>query len=122
MQDTVLAALRRGVHNIRDLRAWLSVSARNFAVERNRLAANRVAREQRASRPEGHSPSSDEGDQLAAVELMTSALRELTEQYRTAVLKRHIEGLSYEELARSEGVERVRGPTASSSRATPPSQ
>ena len=97
-QDAWVAALGRGRTRAVD-RPWLGglLRHRNFADRRK--AATRFDRERGAARGEA-TPAADEiAAQMELRELVSRALRELDEPYRTAVYLHFVEGKSMRELA-----------------------
>ncbi|MCC7014820.1 MAG: sigma-70 family RNA polymerase sigma factor [Planctomycetes bacterium] len=99
-QETWLAALRaRPAARAAELRAWLSVVARNVARRARRSEELRAAHEPRGAREE----RVDGPDELAArVELqrkLAEALLALEEPYRSALVLRYFDGLSTIEVA-----------------------
>jgi len=100
-QDTWVAALRA---RPADLRAWMSVVARNFARRSRRDAGLRDAHEPQAARHE----SIEGPDEIAArVELqrkLAAALLALEEPFRTALVLRYLDGLSSIQVAERLGV------------------
>ena len=83
--------------------SWLATIARNLLAEQRRGEARRRARERAVARPEG---GGDAGDPLERAALRRALLDEvlaLPEPERGAVVLRHLEGLSYAEVAARTG-------------------
>ena len=92
---------------------WVTTIARNQAVDQRRRSARRVLSGDRIARlTADHRPLPDEiVEDEADRQLALDALRRLRPRYRRIVALRDIDGVSYEEIAESEGtsVEAVRG-------------
>ncbi len=87
--------------------SWLFRIAYNTAVSRHRRLRGETAsvdaiRETTGTEPTDHRPESDPAHQLHTTErqaLVHTALSELAEEFRTVIILREMEGLSYEEIA-----------------------
>ena len=99
-QEALLAASRGGNRSRHSFRAWIAGAVRNLHLHRVRSDAERVAREQLAAHPERVEDSTLALERLECVELLSRAVRELPEPYRTSVLLRWYEALTPEEIAR----------------------
>src|SRR5262245_9621332 len=104
VQDANLAALdertRRG-----PLKPWLAQVLRNLWRMRARGAVRRRGREQSAVDPGAAAPSADLLlDRLELMHLLSRALSELAEPYRSTILMRYHDGLSGVEIARRQGI------------------
>ena len=100
-QDTWVAALRA---RPADLRAWMSVVARNFARRSQRDAGLRSSHEARGARTE---PVEGPDEIAARVDLqrkLAEALLALEEPYRSALVLRYLDGLSTIQVAEKLGV------------------
>jgi RNA polymerase sigma factor (sigma-70 family) len=104
VQDTWVAALEASPQRAAQgrLRAWLAVVARNLALRRRRREAVRRAVERAAARPE-RTGERDEVGRLQLQRALMDAVLALDEPYRSAVVLRHLDGLSAAEIARRHG-------------------
>jgi RNA polymerase sigma-70 factor (ECF subfamily) len=99
VQQTWLAALTSGPDDPRRLRQWLATVVRNFARRGHRGGARRTAREERHTRP-ARVPATDELVVRAeAHRLVVSAVLELEEPYKTAILMRYLDELPPRRIA-----------------------
>jgi len=99
-QETLARALQSPTPRTR---SWLAAVARNLSFEFRRSDAHRRAREKDSARSE----AVDEVEALERAALQRSLIDEvmrLAEPERTAIVLRYLEGLSYEELAASQGI------------------
>jgi RNA polymerase sigma factor (sigma-70 family) len=106
-QQTFLSAYRAllGGTRVRDEGAWLATIARNEC--RARIAAGmRVPLPIPDGDLEAIPTTSDEAERSARVEELRSAIAELPERQREAVVLRHLYGLSYREVATALGLSR----------------
>lgn len=102
-QDAWLVALTRPAA-ARDPRAWLTGVVRKLAGRQTRSAERRRRRESAAACGEAV-PSTDELVERSELqERLSSAVRALDEPYRTTVLLHYAEGLSLEQIARTQRV------------------
>lgn len=87
--------------------SWLFRIGYNAAVSGKRRARLKVhsldaAREQSGTEPDESRPDSEPGHAMEVAEqqtLVQRALSELTDEYRTVIVMKEMEGLSYEEIA-----------------------
>ncbi len=87
--------------------SWLFRIAYNVAVSRHRrhrggTASVDAIREQTGVEPTDHRPESDPAHHLHTTErqaLVQTALNELAEEFRTVIILREMDGLSYEQIA-----------------------
>jgi len=87
--------------------SWLFRIAYNTAISRHRRRRGGVAsidaiRETTGTEPADHHPESDPAHHLQTTErqtLVRDALNELAEEFRTVIVLREMEGMSYEEIA-----------------------
>ena len=110
VQDTWVAALEAEIgpgiqaRDSEGWRAWARVVTRNLSLRRARRESERRALEREAARPE----ATDEKNELAArMELqrkLGDAILTLDEPYRSTVVARYLDGLSFEEIAKREGI------------------
>lgn len=106
VQESLLAALRRGPRADRALEPWLSRVVRNVAGRWRRGQARRADRDARAADAPGH----DAGDPQATVQrldaqqLLLEAVRDLPEPSRSTIVLCYFEELSTAEVARRGGV------------------
>ena len=102
-QDTWVSVLRRPPRTPGPVRAWLATVLRRQLRQRQRSGARRRERERACAREEA-TPGVDEVVARASVhEELVRGVLALDEPYRTTVLLRFFEGLSYREIARSQG-------------------
>lgn len=105
VQDTWVAALGSGPRHLQGgrLRAWLATVARNVARRQHRDEANRRRHEEQCG--ESADPEvTDEVERLRLQRLVADQVLALREPYRTAVLLRYQEGLSYARIAKRENI------------------
>lgn len=104
VQDTWLAALRRGPDAARDLRPWLGKVMRNFARERFRSRRRGEAREADVARRGRELPGPGElAERVELQQLVVRIVMELPQALRTTVLLCYFEGLEPSEIARRTG-------------------
>jgi len=104
--DLTQETLQRALSSARPwgrARGWLATIARNLLAEQQRGDARRRAREQEAARPEGQDPA-DPIERAILRRTVLDAVLGLPEPERTAIVLRHLEGLSYAEVAARTGV------------------
>jgi RNA polymerase sigma-70 factor (ECF subfamily) len=102
-QDAWVAALSRP-GPVRDPRAWIAGVVRHLARREARSGERRQRRESLAARAE-RVPSTDELVERSELqERLSAAVRDLDEPYRTTVLLHYAEGLSLEDIARTQRV------------------
>jgi len=108
LQDTAVAALEHPpALDHRPIRAWLGAVLRNRWRMDRRSALRRRAREQAAAIAEPTEAGDDAAAGLGrarALEKLAAALVALDEPFRTAVIRRYLDGRSAAELARELGV------------------
>ncbi len=109
VQDTWLAALERGSQprDARGLRGWLATVARNLALRAGRREAARPGIERAAARREAVEGGQEAVERVQLQRLLADAILVLGEPYRSAVILRHLDGLSSTEIARVQGCTRV---------------
>jgi RNA polymerase sigma-70 factor (ECF subfamily) len=100
-QDTWVAALRA---RPADLRAWMSVVARNFARRSRRDEGLRSAHEARGARSEPVEGPDEIGARVELQRKLAEALLALEEPYRSALVLRYLDGLSTIQVAEKLGV------------------
>jgi RNA polymerase sigma-70 factor, ECF subfamily len=89
---------------------WLYTIARNVQIEKHRRKYHPQFSIEEAMEDVGFEPTSPRSnpqaraESLENVEKVQIALQELSEEYRTAVILRFMEDLSYEEIAQIQGV------------------
>lgn len=106
-QDTALDALEARPDGSRPLRAWLATVMRHNLAKLRRGEANRSAREDAVRRSE-LAPAAQEAVERAETHRnVVQAVLALAEPYRSTLLMRFFEQLSYDEIARKTGVTRA---------------
>jgi len=106
-QDTTVDALERGPDGARPLRGWLVTVMRNNLAKLRRGEGNRTARED-ARRGAGLEPAAlDVVEKAETHRNVVLAVLALEEPYRSTLLMRFFEQLSYDEIARKTGVTRA---------------
>jgi RNA polymerase sigma-70 factor (ECF subfamily) len=106
-QDTTVDALERGPDGARPLRGWLVTVMRNNLAKLRRGEGNRAARED-ARRGAGLEPAAlDVVEKAETHRNVVLAVLALEEPYRSTLLMRFFEQLSYDEIARKTGVTRA---------------
>ncbi|HEX6881905.1 MAG TPA: sigma-70 family RNA polymerase sigma factor [Planctomycetota bacterium] len=106
-QDTALDALEARPDGSRPLRAWLATVMRNNLAKLRRGEANRSAREDAVRRAE-LAPAAQEAVERAETHRnVVQAVLALSEPYRSTLLMRFFEQLSYDEIAKKTGVTRA---------------
>ncbi|MCC6669621.1 MAG: sigma-70 family RNA polymerase sigma factor [Planctomycetes bacterium] len=103
VQDTWLAALRHGMARVSP-RGFLATIARNRARNRARDAARRRRHEAAAARAEWTIPTDEVVAREEARRLVSDALVQLEEPYRSTLVLHFLEDLSAAEIARRAGV------------------
>ncbi|MEM7306134.1 MAG: sigma-70 family RNA polymerase sigma factor [Planctomycetota bacterium] len=99
VQDAFLAAIEGETETVRSLPRWLSRVTRNLALNVRRSEQHRRLREQRGSRQEAVGSHGDASSELALRELVTRAIDDLPEPYRTAIQLRYVEELQPRHIA-----------------------
>ena len=102
LQEAWVAALERAPRD-RPLRSWFAVVVRNLALRLRRREAARGEVERRAARREGVPGGQQAVERLQLQRRLADALLALDEPYRSAVIARHLDGLSASEIARRQG-------------------
>jgi RNA polymerase sigma-70 factor, ECF subfamily len=111
-QETFFRAWR-GIKTFRageELLPWLYTIARNVQIEKHRRKYHPQFSVEEAFEEAGFEPSSGRtspqhrAESLQHIDRVQAALQELSEEYRTAVILRFMEDLSYEEIAKIQGV------------------
>lgn len=103
-QDATVAALERAPDSGRPLRGWLATVMRNQLAKLRRGEASRSARE-REARTDGLAPgASDVVEKAETHRNVVLAVLALEEPYKSTLLMRFFEQLSYDEIARKTGV------------------
>ena len=99
VQELWLAVLKTGRRPTGDARAWLSGILRNLALQQRRGEGRREKRERAAARPE---PICAAGTLVEEAEIsreLSDAIARLNEPYRSAVLRRYVDGQRADEIA-----------------------
>lgn len=104
LQDTAIVALahRNTLGTDQPVRSWLATVLRNRWRMDRRRASRRQAREQAVAVVDtaGAAPASDPIDRARTIQKLASALVALDEPFRTAVIRRYLDGKSAAEIAR----------------------
>ncbi len=106
-QDTCVDALAARPDAERPLRGWLATVMRNRLAKLRRGEHNRTLREERASRGELESSTLEVVERAETHRNVVLAVLALEEPYRSTLLMRFFEQLSYDEIARRTGVTRA---------------
>ncbi|MHC4136354.1 MAG: RNA polymerase sigma factor [Planctomycetota bacterium] len=101
VQQAYLAALE---HRPRRPRAWLGKVVRNLALRSHRSRARVARRERAAARPEAVASPADDIERLEIQRKMVDAVLGLAEPYRSVIVRRYLDELSAQEIARRSGV------------------
>jgi len=104
VQETVVSALQHQPDTGRPVRAWLATVLRNHLGKYRATEAHRVQRQQAASSREPPSSTYEVVAKAAVQRDLVQAVLGLEEPYRTTVLLRFFERLSYREIGRRTGV------------------
>ena len=104
VQETVLTALERPPAHRDGMRGWFRAVMRNVSYQGHRSDRRRVRREARVARPESQVDLRPAAEVSETEALVRSAVQELAEPYRSAVIARFYHELSTEEIARDHGV------------------
>lgn len=108
MQETWVDALEHRPETATSVRGWLATVLRNNLSKLRRGNANRVSREELVSVTEGVETSTHDVVERAATHRdLVLAVMDLDEPYRSTILLRFFENLSYADIARREGVTRA---------------
>jgi RNA polymerase sigma-70 factor (ECF subfamily) len=107
VQETWVDALEQRPDASRPVRGWLATVARNKLSKLRRGERNRTARERGASREERQPSTLDVVERAATHRDIVLAVLALDEPYRSTLLMRFFEQLSYDEIARRTGVQRA---------------
>jgi len=104
VQDTWVVALQAPrPSQTGGLRAWLAAVARNLARRRRRREVLREAVEREAARRAPGATGQSEVERMQLQRVLVDAVLELPDPLRTAVILRHLDGCSAEEIARRQG-------------------
>ena len=106
-QETWVDALERRPDASRPLGAWLGVVMRNNLRKLRRGEGHRRAREERAARGEGSASTLDVVERAATHRDVVLAVLALEEPYRSTILMRFFDQLSYQEIAERTGITRA---------------
>ncbi len=106
-QDTTVDALESEPDGGRPLRGWLATVMRNNLAKLRRGDRNRAAREQVVRRTELEPAALDVVERVETHRNVVLAVLALEEPYRSTLLMRFFEQLSYDEIARKTGVTRA---------------
>ena len=106
-QETWLDALRRRPDTERPIQAWLAAVMRNNLGKLRRGEANRRARESVAARGESLPSTLDVVERASAHRDVVHAVLDLKEPYRSTILMRYFEQLSYDEIGTRAGITRA---------------
>src|SRR5262245_55226957 len=98
VQDTLLRALEKPPAP-GNVRGWLSVVVRNFALRRRREERRRKKREMRRAAPDHISSPEEVIARLEVQRRVLDAVRELPEPYRSTIVHRYLDELTREEIA-----------------------
>lgn len=104
VQDTLLRALEQPPKP-GNIKGWLRVVVRNFALRRKREEQRRKHRETMRKAPPDHIASPEEAAaRLEAQRRVLDAVRELPEPYRSTIVHRYLDELTREEIAERLGI------------------
>lgn len=103
-QESLLSAFREPRRQGSALRHWLVGVVRNQARMARRRAQRRDRAETRANPPEAPPSAADLVERIATQRTVVTAVMELPEIYRTALLRRYFDDLGPGEIAAAEGV------------------
>ncbi|MEW6744899.1 MAG: sigma-70 family RNA polymerase sigma factor [Planctomycetota bacterium] len=104
VQEAMLALLQGRFSHRRATWSWLVQVVRNFVLQLRRTEAARLRREERVARSVMLLGAADEVAREEVRLRIATALAELDEPYRSAVIDRCITGLPAEEMARRSGI------------------
>jgi RNA polymerase sigma-70 factor (ECF subfamily) len=102
-QETLLRALQQPPEP-GNLRGWLRVVARNFALRRKREERRRKRRELDQAPPGGITAPEDVAVRIEMQRRVLEAVRDLSEPYRSIVVHRYLDELSREQIAERLGI------------------
>jgi RNA polymerase sigma factor (sigma-70 family) len=100
VQETWLAARAKPPREEIDAVGWFARVARRLALRMRRSARRRIAREEAVAQPERTRTTLEEVSRSEVVRIITKAVLELDEPYRSAVMMRYHDELGPEEIAR----------------------
>ncbi len=103
VQDAWLAS-RKGTTPTGSVHAWVAAVLRNLARQMRRTESRRTRREHGAARREALPSTGDLVERAELSRRLASAMRALSEPYRSTVLLRHEGGLRSVEIARRLGI------------------
>jgi RNA polymerase sigma-70 factor (ECF subfamily) len=103
-QDTLVRALEERPDAQRSLRGWLATVMRTSLGKRRRGEGNRTARERQRSRDEAEPSTLDVVERAATHSDVVQAVLGLEEPYRSTILLRFFDQLSYAEIARRQRI------------------
>ena len=106
-QETTIDALEARPDGTRPLRAWLATVMRNNLAKLRRGEANRARREEAARRDDLAPAALEAVERAETHRTVVQAVLTLDEPYRSTLLMRFFEQLSYAEIARKTGVTRA---------------
>lgn len=106
-QDTTVDALEARPDGSRPLRAWLATVMRNNLAKLRRGESNRGAREESVRRADRAPAAQEVVERAEAHRNVVQAVLALGEPYRSTLLMRFFEQLSYDEIAAKTGVTRA---------------
>jgi len=104
VQDTWVAALEHRPDTRRSVRGWIATVLRNNLGNARRAQSTRAQREESVAPVEATASTYDVVAKAAIQKDLVEAVLALDEPYRSTVLMRFFEGLSYGEVARKTGV------------------
>lgn len=104
VQETWIAALRSAPREPGRLKPWLARVLANFAHRAYRTRERRARHESLAARAEAQLGASETASRLEVQRLLFTALEELAEPYKTAIVLRYLDGLDAAEIARRQGI------------------
>lgn len=103
VQDTFLRALEQPPRP-GNVRGWLRVVVRNFALRKKREERRRKRREMKKTPPDYLASPEEVAARLEGQRRVLDAVRELPEPYRSAIVHRYFDELTREEIAERLGV------------------
>jgi RNA polymerase sigma-70 factor (ECF subfamily) len=99
-QSARLAALERPPDARASLRGWFATVLRNLRRSELKTTARRAQREASVARELASEPHDDVFERFETQRMVSAAVAQLDEPYRTAILLRYFEGLAPREIAR----------------------
>ena len=102
LQEAWLAS--RKAENRHRGRLWLTGVVKNLAASVRRGEARRHSRERRAARPEAMPSTLETTERFEVLQRVVDTVKSLDEPYRSVLLLRFLDELSFEQIARRQGV------------------